>query len=151
MGGLPATSDEFGTPSWLFELLHEEYQFTIDACADSKNFKMIPYVSKKEDAFKYDFSGHRVFCNPPYSRGYKDKFAWLAWQWTLDPNGSSLWVLILPTCTDQKWFHELVRPPRAYWYPIKGRVQFDGGKTGARDSHMIVVFRNQKFMEFKRE
>lgn len=147
---LPASSDEFGTPDWLYKLLDREFQFTVDAAASDLNYKCAHYVTKEMDAFQYDFSGSRAFCNPPYGNGMKEAFARLAYEWTSKPEGSDLWVMILPTCTDQKWFHELVRPSRVLWYPIKGRVAFVGGKTSARDSHMILVFRNQDFLEFKR-
>lgn len=148
---LGTSSDEFGTPWWLYHLLDDEFRFSIDACASKTNTKHGSFVTKEKDAFLYQFHGHRVFCNPPYNNGMKEKFARLAHSWTGAPNlGCPIWVMLLSTCTDQAWFHELIKPPRVLWYPIKGRVQFDGGATGARDSHMILVFRNQKFLEFQR-
>ena len=55
------------TPQWLFDELNKEFHFTLDAAADSKNFKVVPFLSAEQDALKCKWSG-RVWCNPPYGR-----------------------------------------------------------------------------------
>lgn len=140
---LDKTSDEFGTPRWLYDLLDEEFQFTIDAAASDENAKHINYVTKEDDAFKQDYSGERVFCNPPYSRGLVKQFVELAYHWT--EKDCPVWVMVLPTRTEQDWFHRYIKFPRVVCYFIRGRVAFVGGEGSARDSHMILVFRNAKF------
>lgn len=147
--GLGSSSDEFGTPDWLFELLHEEFDFTVDVCASDENWKLGRYYTKEDNALELDWCAHRVFCNPPYSNGMKEAFARKAYEETekLCP----LVVMILPTCTDQAWFHELVRAPRVLTYFVQGRIKFEGGAGSARDSHMILVFRNRSFCGWRKK
>lgn len=55
------------TPQWLFDELNDEFHFTLDAAADSKNFKVLPFLTAEQDALKCKWSG-QVWCNPPYGR-----------------------------------------------------------------------------------
>ncbi len=145
---LPASSDEFGTPDYLFAKLNEEYLFTLDAAASESNAKCKTYYTKETNGLLQSWFSHRVWCNPPYSRGMKEAFARKAYEET--ERACPLAVLLLPTCTDQSWFHELVTFPRVLVYPIQGRVRFVGGETSARDSHMILVFRNRAFVGWRK-
>lgn len=52
MTKLTASSDEFGTPRWLFDLLNREFQFTIDACASAEDAKLSKHVTKEMNAFE---------------------------------------------------------------------------------------------------
>ena len=133
---------------WLFELLDEEFQFTRDVAASEVNAVIMPFWTKADDALSRSWAEERVWCNPPYSGGMKEKFARKAYEET--EKHCPLVVMLLPSCTDQKWFHELVRPPRVLTYFIEGRVKFEGGKWSARDSHMILVFRNREFVGWRK-
>lgn len=146
---LDKESDEFGTPLPLFMELHGEFQFTVDAMASDENRKLDKYWTKEQNVYHQSTAGERVFCNPPYSRGHVDAIAKKAYADTVlkyhdegADSASRLWVLLVPTRTEQDWFQELVLGNRyASFRPIRGRIKFQGGETSARDSHMIVIFR----------
>lgn len=61
-------SDSWQTPLRLYRNLDREFSFTIDAAASAANALHNKYWSAEDDALAQDWSGHTVFCNPPYSR-----------------------------------------------------------------------------------
>lgn len=136
---LDKSSDEFGTPQRMFDALHDEFSFTIDACATKKNAKLPKYYSKENSAFGQDFSNERVFCNPPYSRGNVKDFFLLAYNWTRQESAAKVWVLLIPTYTERDWYHDFRSKFEVRM--IRQRIQFEGGASGARGNHMLVIFR----------
>lgn len=50
-------SDEWETPQDLFDRLNEEFDFTLDACADESNAKCMLYFDKAQDGLKRDWGG----------------------------------------------------------------------------------------------
>jgi site-specific DNA-methyltransferase (adenine-specific) len=74
----------------------------------------------------------RVWCNPPYGRVIKD--------WVKKASEhNDLVVMLLPSRTDTKWFHELVLPYAEVQF-IKGRLKFGGSKLGAPFPSIIVTY-----------
>lgn len=62
-------TDDWATPQDLFDKLNAEFDFTLDPCATHLNTKVrTHYYTKEEDGLSKDWSGERVFCNPPYGR-----------------------------------------------------------------------------------
>lgn len=61
-------SNEWATPQEFFDALNKEFNFTLDPCADEYNHKCDYYFTEKDDGLKQSWSGHVVFCNPPYGR-----------------------------------------------------------------------------------
>lgn len=61
------SSDAWRTPDRVFNNLHREFGFTIDAAASANNAKLPRFWSRHDDALRQDWGGERVFCNPPYS------------------------------------------------------------------------------------
>lgn len=61
-----STTDQWATPQDFFDKLNEEFNFTLDPCADHTNHKCDVYYTKEIDGLSQDWSGHTVFCNPPY-------------------------------------------------------------------------------------
>lgn len=63
-------SDEYGTPGWVFNPLHEQYGFAIDLAATGRNTKTLAYFSA-ENSFLQPHNrlalGTRHWCNPPFS------------------------------------------------------------------------------------
>ncbi len=134
---LTKESDEFGTPDEIFEELHRRYQFTVDAAASKENAKLPVFITKEENALKCGFVGDRVWCNPPYSNGNCKKFALHFFEATA--NGCQVAVLLVPTKTEQAWFHTLLHSGRVEVHFFRRRINFLGGKHTARDSHMLLV------------
>ena len=61
-------TDQWATPQDFFDELDREFHFDLDPCADEQNHKAEMYFTKEDDGLSKDWSGHRVFCNPPYGR-----------------------------------------------------------------------------------
>ena len=65
---LSRKSDEYSTPSWLYDQLNDEFSFTLDPCATDDNHKCEKYFTKDQDGLNQSWAYERVFCNPPYSK-----------------------------------------------------------------------------------
>lgn len=61
-------SDNWATPTDLFNKLNEEFHFNLDPCANAYNHKCDRYFTKEQDGLKQNWGGNRVFCNPPYGK-----------------------------------------------------------------------------------
>ena len=59
---------EWETPREVFEALDAEFHFTLDPCSTHENAKCEKHYTREEDGLKQDWTGERVFCNPPYGR-----------------------------------------------------------------------------------
>jgi site-specific DNA-methyltransferase (adenine-specific) len=132
---------DWETPDWLFERMHEEFNFTVDASADGTNCKLSRYWDKFVNGLSYDWSSERVWCNPPYGK--------FIGSWTEKANQSKgLVVMLLPVRSETTWWCRDVLEASEIRF-IRGRVHFklDGGTNphpkGCRPvySSAIVVFR----------
>ena len=76
-----------------------------------------------------------MFCNPPYGRkvGEWVKKAYLS---------NTLVVLLLPSRTDTKWFHDYCLNGEIRF--IKGRLKFGGSNNSAPFPSIIVIFRKDQ-------
>lgn len=108
-----AKSDEWQTDPDFFAKLNAVYQFTLDAAATTANAQCHLYLTKKQDGLLLPWGKHRVWVNPPYSRGELMK-------WTnkgLDEGGrGALVCMLVPASTDTKWWQQNV------WSPPESRV-----------------------------
>lgn len=116
--------DEWQTPPELFERLNERFRFTVDACASKKNALLPRYWTKKDSALLNRWMGERVFCNPPYSDiGSFVRRAFFSRELNFS-------VLLIPSWTDRKWWHEFIEPIRVprtsscYVEFLPGRIKF---------------------------
>lgn len=142
--------DEAGTPRDFFQRVHFEFHFNVDACASSENHKLAHYWIKEEDGLKQSWAGLRVWCNPPYSRGQKELWIRKAYAEVIESD-CILAVLLLPTMTEQKVFHELIYRQQEIRFVAKRLTfekpkEFVGEWSTGRDSHMLVVFRNPSLL-----
>ena len=119
-------SDEWGTPQALFDELNKEFSFTLDPCATAENHKCPKYFSMAEDGLKQNWGGQRVFCNPPYSKIDK----WVAKAFYETRNDNTLVVLLIPSRTDTRYFHNYIYGRSEIRF-IKGRLKFSDGKGSA--------------------
>jgi phage N-6-adenine-methyltransferase len=106
-GGDPVTDDR-ALPAAVFEeLIQSRFRLTIDAAASAENAKLPRYWTAADDALTQDWSGERIYCNPPYS----DIATWIrkAWQ---EVNAEIIVMLLPANRTEQQWWHELVEPRR---------------------------------------
>jgi len=89
-----------------FYPLHERFEFTIDVAASAHNAKLPRFYSLEEDGLAQDWSGERVWCNPPYSNIEP-------WVEKAHGGGAELVVMLLPANrTEQGWWQRHVEPYR---------------------------------------
>jgi hypothetical protein len=133
---MPADADVRETPPELFAELNARYSFTLDAAATHANAKcalyctehgffermgtpenpLRPYAVRDNhvDGLTKDWSGLRVWVNPPYS----DIAPWVLKAW--ESKAELVYMLVPATRTEQGWFQDLIEPFR------DGRVDFPG-------------------------
>jgi site-specific DNA-methyltransferase (adenine-specific) len=126
----PAESDEFYTPPSVFEPLHREFSFTLDACATAESAKCPRFFTQAQDGLAQPWAPERVWMNPPYN----DIAPWTA-KALEEARRGALVVGLLPAWTDRAWWHEHIEPFRPGLVKlrfIRGRVRFGypGNPTG---------------------
>ncbi len=109
--------NDWATPAWLFEELHEEFDFTVDAAAGSGNTKVPRFWSLEDDGLKQDWSRERVWCNPPYGAQVAH---WV--EKAIADNG--LAVLLVPVRSETVWWHRAIAAVAEIRF-IRGRVHFE--------------------------
>lgn len=131
-----SASDNWATPQDLFDKLNEEFKFNLDPCADEQNHKCDTYFTKEVNGLTQDWGGYRVFCNPPYGR---EIYRWCekAYNESLKPN--TLVVMLIPSRTDTKYFHEFIYPYAEIRF-IKGRLKFGNSENPAPFPSLIAIF-----------
>lgn len=121
-------NDNYSTPGYLLGALDHEFGFDLDPC---------PLAPEPEvDGLGLDWSGRRVFLNPPWSRisPWVDKAL---------ESGAEVVVMVLPARTDTGWFHRLkdrgaeIRLFRKRMKFVRGGVQ----TRGATDGTLVAVLR----------
>ena len=125
---------DWQTPPSVFEPLHREFGFTIDAAASSENALLPRYWNEENDAIKQDWSGERIWCNPPYGR-YQREFIRKAAEMQADVT-----VLLIPARPDTAAWHDWIFPYAEIRF-IRGRIKFVGAKNSAPFPSAIVVWR----------
>lgn len=129
-------SDEWGTPQDFYDLLNFEYHFDLDPCASDDNHKCDKYFTIEDDGLKQDWSGHRVFVNPPYSK-LKD---WVK-KCAEEAEKGTFICMLIPARTDTKAFHEYIYSNELADYELlKGRLKFGDSKNSAPFPSMLVFF-----------
>jgi phage N-6-adenine-methyltransferase len=126
--------DDRRTPRDLFDRLHSEHDFTVDAAASKDNARLPRYWNTAEDGLLKSWEGERVWVNPPYS----NILAWVNKAAAEMRNRCPLVVMLLPAnrC-EQKWWQGYVEPFRdgksAVHFTIEteflpGRLRFEWPK-----------------------
>jgi site-specific DNA-methyltransferase (adenine-specific) len=143
--GATPENAERSTPWWLFDLLHKEFEFTLDACASPENAKCKTWLGRQCDgrfvdgltAPWMDPDGRRtaVFCNPPYSRGQLR--LWLAKAHAERERGATV-VLLIPGDRSTKAWQRHV--PGEEVRDLSARVDYEVG-AGAKFASAVVVLR----------
>lgn len=129
-------SEEWGTPDWLFNRLHQRFSFRLDVCATAENAKCEHFFTKEQDALQHHWRNQNCWMNPPYGRNIGDwvrKAFYESFQKTV--------VCLLPASTDAAWWHAYVMRYADEVMFIKGRVKFKGKGCGRSTfASVIVVF-----------
>lgn len=134
-----ATETKWETPQAFFDMLDEEFRFTVDVACLPETAKCPRYYTKLEDGLAQDWSREVFWMNPPYGRG-QDVYSWVnkAYQSALD-GGTG--VALLPVSGDTRWYHEFVMRATEIRF-VRDRLWFkrDGIESRANHASMVVVF-----------
>lgn len=104
--GAKPNVDDRATTRDVFDPLHERFGFTIDVAASAENTQLPRFWTVDEDGLAQDWSGERVWCNPPYS----DIEPWVA---KAHESGAELVVMLLPANrTEQGWWQRQIEQQR---------------------------------------
>lgn len=130
--------DDWETPQDFFNELDREFHFDLDPCASHHNHKCKKYFTKEDNGLMQDWSGHCVFCNPPY--GSKSTSDWIRKCAKESQKSDTTVVMLIPARTDTKAFHEYIYGKAEIRF-VKGRLKFGGSKNSAPFPSMVVIFR----------
>ncbi len=147
---LTSNTDNRATPQHIFDYLNEQFNFTLDPCADDVNHKCSRYFTKEQDWLQQDWSNERVFMNPPYGREIGKRVK-KARDTVL--NSKAMVLCLLPARTDTKRFHDYIYNNEYnigelhidYEF-VKWRLKFWWSKNPAPFPSMLVLF--TKFWHF---
>lgn len=116
--GASDSVDERITPAKVFDPLHAEFAFTLDAAANGDNRKMPRFHSLATNGLEQPWADERVWCNPPYSAIRP----WVEKAWEEHRAGCETIVMLLPANrTEQAWWQDLIEPFRDGRGPIETR------------------------------
>jgi phage N-6-adenine-methyltransferase len=139
-------SDEWSTPQALFDGLHLEFCFALDAAASAGNTKCVRYLRDGLDWSWRDLvcDDEAVWLNPPYSK-CREFIAKAA----AEADKGCTVVCLVPSRTDTKWWHEHVwnhdKPRDGVEVRfLKGRVKFGEGKNSAPFPSVVIIFRGAR-------
>ena len=128
------SGDDWATPPYVYDPLHEEFNFDFDPCPLHADF----------DGLEMEW-GERNYINPPYSQKLKGAFVKRA---VSESKQGKLCVLLLPVSTSTVLFHDWIQPNASEIRFIRGRVKFIGvntfgeevsNKCGMHDSMIVVM------------
>lgn len=135
------TIDTWETPDYFFNLLNQEFHFTLDAAASKKNAKCDKFFDKKSNGLIQNWEGETVFVNPPF--GYIEE--WVLKCYEEGKKEKTTVVLIIPSRTDTAYWHDFIMEASEIRF-CKGRVNFwrngHPTKNGSTFPLAIVIFKN---------
>lgn len=159
---LSSVKMDYGTPWPLFNRLHVEFTFTLDACAWADNAKVprfysAPFTSlgpfpitrplaMRHTATMAATSGvdglalpwdANIWCNPPYGRALPD---WLAKAAAESQAGAPVIVLLTPARPDTRWWDIAANTCSEIRF-IQRRIRFQGADQGAAFPSAVLVWR----------
>lgn len=123
---------DWATPQWLFDLLDEEFHFTLDVCASADNAKCEAYYS--QSALDQRWRGI-CWMNPPYG---KEISKWVTHAWAAAKRGNATVVCLLPARSNCDWWRFVIEGEVRF---IRKKLQFEGASGVSMFPNVIVVFR----------
>ena len=155
----PTDSNDYETPFSFYRRLDDEFGFTMDAFATSRNAKCALHFTREFSAFEHEWTREsfprwvpesygplarswRAFANPPYDRLLLGR----AVRRMAEQSAKHGIVIVglVPPSTSTKWWHETVMTQASEVRAIKGRLQFEYNGVpvkGNRGDSCVLVFR----------
>lgn len=132
---MTSNNADWETPDHLFNALHDEFRFTIDAAASMENRKIKNFFSIHQDAFRLQWRGV-VWLNCPYG---KEMGRWMEKAKRSTVDNSATVVCLVPARTDTNWWFDHARFGEVRF--LKGRLRFKGAPTSAPFPSALIIFR----------
>ena len=129
-----SNTDMWATPQAFFDVLHEEFGFTLDVCATAENAKCSTFFTKEQDGLQQRWDGV-CWMNPPYGRQIG---AWVKKAYESAQSGAIV-VCLLPARTDTAWWHDYCMRGEIRF--VRGKIKFGGSKNGAPFPSAVVIFK----------
>lgn len=143
-------TNEWATPQNFFDLLDNEFNFTLDPCSTKENAKCRKFYTKEDDGLSKSWEGERVFMNPPYGREIK---YWIEKAYTeiikTRERERTIVVCLIPARTDTRYWHEYIFGKAKEIRFVKGRLKFGDGSGSAPFPSAVVVFDSDYFRNTK--
>lgn len=127
-GVMSSDRDDWETPRDLFDRCDAIWHFDLDAASNDENALCERHFTKEDDGLSQDWSGHTVWCNPPYGR---EIGAWMEKCAVEGGKPGTVVVALIPNRTDSRWYQQWVLGHADEVVPLAGRVRFCiGGVPG---------------------
>jgi len=129
-------NDEWETPRAFYNKLNNKYNFTLDPCATHKNHKCEKYYTIEEDGLSQNWTAETVFINPPYG----DVSAWIKKACEEYTKKGATVVMLIPSRTDTKYWHNYIMKYASTIYFVKGRLKFGNAPHFAPFPSVVIEF-----------
>lgn len=126
-------TDLWATPADFFDTINNEFNFTVDVCANSENAKCTTFFTIEDDGLKQKWKGV-CWMNPPYGR---EIGRWMKKAYDSSLSGATV-VCLVPARTDTAWWHDYAM--KGEYRLIRGRLKFGGHKNSAPFPSALVIF-----------
>ena len=141
------------TPKDLYAALNKEFKFDFDPCPIDAKFDGLNHKWKTSNFINPPHKTQKLWIEKAYdvsqclNEDYllsdnKDKFMAKSFGWLY-----KICVMLLPSRTDTRIFHDMILPNATEIRFLKGRLHYDEHKNSALFPSMIVVF--NKNLDFK--
>lgn len=142
------SSQEYGTPDYIFNYFHDQYQYDVDGAASIKNHKLPVYYSINKsflDAHPKYLIGKRIWINPPYN----NVLPFVEKALGLMAEGAELISFFVNNDPTTKWYKLMWNDSGClkYFDEIGHRVKFIGAKQ-AQSYPSICITLMQKHGSF---
>lgn len=131
-----SASNEWPTPLDFFEILDDEFSFSLDPCCTHESAKTSRHFTEEDDGLSQDWEGSVVFMNPPYGRQIGK---WIEKAFLEGKKEKTVVVCLIPSRTDTRYWHEFVMRAKEIRL-VRGRLKFGDGKGSAPFPSAVVVF-----------
>lgn len=128
-----SATDRWETPQGVFDVLDDEFGFTLDVCATADDAKCPRFYSPGDDGLGQDWNG-TCWMNPPYGR---DIGRWVQKAWESAQAGATV-VCLVPARPDTGWWWDFCRYGEIRF--LRGRLRFGEAETGAPFRSAVVIF-----------
>lgn len=137
-GGLKTSRNDYETPQSFFNILDQEFHFTLDVCALPETAKCKRYFTPVDDGLKQDWTGEVCWMNPPFS----DIPIWVKKAYEEAQRGAFIVSLLRSKSCDTRFFHDYIMCSSEIRF-VRKRIEFDGyhNYPSVAIAVMIVVFR----------